>query len=124
MEEKSWPKLARDSCMSERGARGMQLADFDLEFNYPQGWTLLATGKPTQVPNEGASPRVRSRWISERPIPLAGFNLGKYREATAQAGTVKVEAYATQNVEKDFPTAHIEVIDPQPPEPALIHPPP
>lgn len=103
--------------------RGMQLADFDLEFNYPQGWTLLATGKPAQAPNERASPRIRSRWISERPIPLAGFNLGKYREATAQAGTVKVQAYATQNVEKDFPTAHIEVIDPHPPEPALIRPP-
>ena len=29
--------------------RGMAMADFDLEFDYPQGWTLVATGKPTPV---------------------------------------------------------------------------
>ncbi len=103
--------------------RGMQLADFDLDFTYPPGWTLLATGKPSQNPDGATSPHVHSRWISERPIPLAGFNLGKYREAAAQAGTVNVEAYATQNVEKDFPTPHIQVIDPQPPEPPLVRPP-
>ena len=27
--------------------RGMAMADFDLEFEYPQGWTLVATGTPT-----------------------------------------------------------------------------
>lgn len=103
--------------------RGMQLADFDLDFTYPQGWTLVATGKLVQNLDGSTNPGTHSRWLSERPMPLAGFNLGKYREAIAQAGTVKVEAYATQNVEKDFPTAHIEVANPQPPEPPLVRPP-
>ncbi len=29
--------------------RGLVMADFDLEFHYPQGWTLVATGKPSPV---------------------------------------------------------------------------
>ncbi len=104
--------------------RGMQMADFDIEFRYPQGWTLVATGKsvPPQRLSASSGQQV-SRWVSERPIPVAGFNLGKYREAIARAGRVTVETYATQNVEKDFPTAHIQVISPRSLDPAIAHPP-
>lgn len=93
--------------------RGMEMSDFDLEFTYPQGWTLLATGKRTQVSAETAARangEQTSRWVSDRSIPLAGFNLGKYREATTRAGDVVVETYATAGVEKDFPSAPIEVV--------------
>ena len=55
--------------------------------------------------------------MTERPIPLAGFNLGKYKIATAQAGNVTVETYATTGVERDFPNARIQVIDPDPSNP-------
>ena len=99
--------------------RGMGMADFDLQFSYPQGWTLLATGKPAQVSAERSRKNPGdqiSRWVSERRIPLAGFNLGKYREVTTRAGNVEVETYATQGVEKDFPSAPIQVI--QAPMPA------
>jgi len=98
--------------------RGMAMADFDLEFTYPPGWTLVATGKLSPPP-EGAVPAKglqTSRWISERPIPIAGFNLGKYKEATAKAGKVVVEAYATEGVERSFPSARIQVIEPPPSE--------
>jgi hypothetical protein len=98
--------------------RGMAMADFDLTFHYPPGWTLLATGKPeplrepslsgpstqppqTAVPNPGDEQV--AHWASERPIPIAGFNLGKYVRGTAQAGNVAVETYATIGVERDFP---------------------
>ncbi len=93
--------------------RGLEMANFDLEFSYPREWTLLATGKPVPIePNGTAGPdEQRSRWISERPIPLAGFNLGKYREAVTKAGDVNVETYATIGVEKDFPTAPIQVVE-------------
>jgi len=91
--------------------RGLEMANFDLEFSYPREWTLIATGKPSQVPPEGSAgdDEQRSRWVSERPIPLAGFNLGKYREAVTKAGEVTVKTYATIGVEKDFPTAPIQV---------------
>lgn len=98
--------------------RGMAMADFDLEFTYPPEWTLVATGK-LAPPTQGVAPAKgmqTSHWVSERPIPLAGFNLGKYKEATAQAGNVVVEAYATGGVERSFPSARIQVIEPEPTE--------
>lgn len=93
--------------------RGMAMADFDLTFHYPPGWTLLATGKPEPLsrPSIQPSPTAPStagdeqaaRWVTERPIPVAGFNLGKYVRGVAQAGNVTVETYATIGVERDFP---------------------
>jgi hypothetical protein len=96
--------------------RGMAMGEYDLEFDYPQGWTLVATGKPTPVTADADAAKAKgeqvSRWVSERPIPLAGFNLGKYRVATARAGDVVVETYAAQGVERDFPGTGIEVVAP------------
>ena len=93
--------------------RGMAMADFDLTFHYPPGWTLLATGKPAPLSPASTQPRHTApattgeehaaRWVSERPIPVAGFNLGKYVRGSAQAGNVAVETYATIGVERDFP---------------------
>jgi hypothetical protein len=98
--------------------RGMAMADFDLKFNYPQGWTLVATGKPTPPSLADTAAKTdavqTSRWVSDRPIPLAGFNLGKYKVATVQAGNVPVETYATTGVERDFPSPKIQLIEPSP----------
>jgi Peptidase family M1 domain len=97
--------------------RGMAMADYDLEFHYPPGWTLVATGKPAPPasPAEAlaAKGEQASRWVSERAIPFAGFNLGKYRVATARAGNVAVETYATQGVERNFPNAGIQSVEPR-----------
>ena len=89
------------------GARGIwypnlgpAMSDFDLEFRYPAGWTLVATGK--QVSVEAADGEQISRWVSERPIPLAGFNLGKYRELRARAGETAVEIFAARGVENSM----------------------
>jgi hypothetical protein len=97
--------------VGERGTwypnRGLAMADFDLTFHYPQDWTLLATGKPAprtpQTVPAGPGAEQVARWVSERPIPVAGFNLGKYVRGSAQAGNVTVETYATSVVERDFP---------------------
>jgi hypothetical protein len=101
--------------------RGMAMADFDLEFEYPPGWTLVATGKSAAVSPAGTAAKANgqqaSRWVSERPIPLAGFNLGKYKVATAQAGDVTVETYATTGVERNFPSPRVQVIEPDPADP-------
>ena len=108
---------------------GLSPAQFDLEFRYPPDWTLVATGKnvPPSSRSE-ASPRTgdgravpekaadnlaekTSRWISERQMPVAGFNLGKYTRAQATAGNILVEAYGTKNVEKSFPKGQSRVIE-------------
>jgi hypothetical protein len=95
---------------------GLNPARFDMEFRYPAVWTLVATGKQISraadedaAPNETPTEKV-SRWISERPIPVAGFNLGKYVRAEAKAGNILVEAYGTKGVEKSFPKAEAEVV--------------
>jgi hypothetical protein len=117
--------------------RGIAMADFDLTFEYPPGWTLVATGKPAPVSAAGLAAKASgqpipaqqgnvlqnnaqqiSRWVSERPIPLAGFNLGKYKVATAQAGDVTVETYATTGVERNFPTPPVQIVEPDPSDPA------
>lgn len=96
--------------------RGPAMAHFDLEFKYPAGWTLVATGTRREgatlpagdelqaKPAGAAAGELSSRWVSEQPIPFAGFNLGKYTSAVAHAGDVEVQAYATSGVERGFPS--------------------
>jgi hypothetical protein len=97
---------------------GLNPAQFDLEFHYPADWTLVATGKQIASAggeeaeaNEAAGGEKISRWASERPIPVAGFNLGKYVRAEAKAGNILVEAYGTKGVEKSFPQGKAEAIE-------------
>ena len=115
--------------VGERGTwypnRGLEMANFDLQFTYPAGWTLVATGKPASVAPELAADAMdlqTSRWVSERPIPIAGFNLGKYKEVTAQAGPVKVETYATRGVERDFPSPPVQIVQAKPSDPMGVAP--
>lgn len=116
--------------VGERGTwypnHGLEMANYDLQFTYPAGWTLVATGKPTLASPELTKSAVdvqTSRWVSERPIPVAGFNLGKYKEVTAQAGSIKVETYATRGVERDFPTPPVAIVQAKPSEPMGLAPP-
>ncbi len=96
--------------------RGLTMADFDLEFRYPQDWSLVATGK--RVSQERVGTEQVAHYVSERPMPVAGFNLGRYSMASATAsGDVRVEAYATSGVERTFRPAQEVLIAPpvQPP---------
>jgi hypothetical protein len=103
--------------------RGLAMADFDLTFHYPPSWTLVATGKSVPVSHASSNAPLAgaqkadgdqvARWISERPIPVAGFDLGKYVRGAALAGNVTVETYATAGVERDFPTPP-PAIEPEP----------
>jgi hypothetical protein len=91
--------------------RGIAMSTFDLEFRYPAGWTLAATGKRTASPapagdGKPAGERV-ARYVSERPVPLAGFNLGHYVRTEAHAGSVLIEAYAARGVEQSLPRPQV-----------------
>ena len=116
--------------------RGMQATKFDLRFRYPAGWSLLATGARV-ASNESsdeaqAATQTSSRWVTKIPIPVAGFNLGKYVRAEAHAYDATIQSYAAAGVERTFPKFPEEPEEPQPrtppglpqrPSVALIAPP-
>ena len=77
--------------------QGPAMATFDLEFRYPATWTLVASGHRTSLETVG-SEQV-SHWKLDRPVPLAGFNLGEYVSSSARAGDVLVETYAARGLE-------------------------
>ena len=81
--------------------RGFAMASFNLEFHYPAAWTLVATGHRTEI--NAAGGEQTSRWLTDRPVPIAGFNLGKYSQNVNRTGAVTVSTYATMNVERGFP---------------------
>ena len=78
--------------------RGIAMADYDITFRFPQTYTLVATGKRVSLEQDGA--QSVGHWVSEVPIPIAGFNLGRYVLSMAKAGDVEVDSYATRGVEK------------------------
>jgi hypothetical protein len=92
---------------------GLSPALFDLEFQYPANWTLVATGKQSAATAETAGMQA-SHWTSEGPIAVAGFNLGKYVRAEARVGNVLVAAYGTVGVERSFPKARAEMVQHMP----------
>ena len=77
--------------------RGIAMASYDLTFRFPQPWSLIATGKRVSLEREGDV--FVGHWISEQPIPIAGFNLGEYVRSSAKAGTIDVETYTARGTE-------------------------
>lgn len=88
--------------------RGLTPSQYELTFTYPPPWKLVAIGKKLAQTQSGEM--LSSRWVSDRPVPVAGFNLGKYVEAQTEAGTTVVEAYASHGVESDFPAIQARVV--------------
>ncbi len=64
--------------------RGIAMANYDLTFRFPQPWSLIATGNRVSLEREGDG--FVGHWVSEQPIPIAGFNLGEYVRSSAKAG--------------------------------------
>jgi Peptidase family M1 domain len=77
---------------------GPAYSAYDLTFDYPDDWLLVATGK--QVEHTVANGRRSTRFVSEKPIARAGFNLGKFETGSATTGGVAIHAYAARNVEQ------------------------
>ncbi len=77
---------------------GPMFSSFDLTFEYPEEWALVATGKQVVSKMEGYNHV--SRFITEKPITRAGFNLGKFITAETKSNGVTIHAYAAKNVEE------------------------
>ena len=64
--------------------RGIAMANYDLSFRFPRPWSLIATGKRVSLERDGND--FVGHWVSEQPIPIAGFNLGEYVRSSAKSG--------------------------------------
>ncbi|MCL4522545.1 MAG: hypothetical protein M1453_00775 [Acidobacteria bacterium] len=71
---------------------------FELTFRWPGRLTLVATGKKLEEREQGEW-RV-GRWKSEKPIPVAGFNLGEYVSGRVETDTWKIDLFANRQLEQ------------------------
>jgi hypothetical protein len=110
--------------------RGIAMSGFDMEFRYPAGWTLVASGERQPAPEAAEGLRQSSqqvaRYVTERPIPFAAFNLGRYLKTEVQAGKVEIDAYAAPGVEASLrPPEDLTILKPREiPYPSRRAPPP
>ncbi|HUR36312.1 MAG TPA: M1 family aminopeptidase [Terriglobales bacterium] len=80
--------------------RGPAMSNFDLTFRHPAEWKLLATGnRVSSITKDGAD---ESRFVSDHPVPLAGFNLGKYVSTSVPLADTKLDVYSSRGIEADF----------------------
>jgi hypothetical protein len=113
--------------------RGIAMANYDLSFRWPQPWSLIATGKRVSLQRDGDG--FVGHWVSEQPIPIAGFNLGEYVESSAKAQNIEVDTYAARGTEYQRSTASAAngssqllsphapgTVEPVPPPPSLQNP--
>ncbi|MEO6119843.1 MAG: M1 family aminopeptidase [Terriglobales bacterium] len=88
--------------------RGPAMSNYDLEFRHPTEWKLLATG--TRVSATTRDGLEESRFVSQHPVPLAGFNLGKYVNTSLRAGEVKLDVYSVRSMEADFERGRLTTV--------------
>jgi hypothetical protein len=86
------------------GARGSwyphrqgRFARYDLTFRYPEDLDLVATGKT--VEDTISSPWHISRHVTEAPVRMAGFNLGRYQRQSVVRGGYSIDVYASRSLE-------------------------
>jgi len=84
--------------------RGPAMADFNLMLQYPADWSLVASGRLDHLrPGDQWQTSV---WSTDQPVPVAGFNLGKYEKTLTKAGNTDVAVYAAKGMESlEAPTA-------------------
>jgi Peptidase family M1 domain len=85
-------------------------ASYDLAFQYPEKLTLVATGRRVE---EGVTNGWKhSHWVSDGPLPVAGFNLGAYNTRQRTVGKVSIEVYATREAEAALQKRYFEAHPP------------
>ena len=93
--------------------RGIAMTNYDVTFRFPEPWTVVATGKLVSLDRQ--SGEFVAHWVTEKPIPIAGFNMGVYVRNESKAGNVEVDAYSARGgVIKIMPPQGVSGISPGP----------
>lgn len=109
--------------VGERGTwypnRGIELTNFQLTLHWPAEWALAATGHHGEITNDHGE--LSATWLSDGPIPYAGFNIGQYHREEARSGEIEIESFAASSVEASLvpPKTGGAVSQPDPSQRAL-----
>jgi len=83
-------------------------AVYELTFEYPGQLILVATGRC--VEESSRQDDRRSHWVSEGPLPVAGFNLGPYDTRSRELSGFQVRVYATPDAESALERRYLQVL--------------
>jgi len=90
---------ARESWYPRLGDNA-EFAGYDFTLRWPRKLRLIATGLKLEEHEDGEF-RV-GHWRAEKPIAVAGFNLGDYASASVSSGSHTVDVYANRQLEEDL----------------------
>jgi hypothetical protein len=77
-----------------------EFASYEFLLRWPRKLRLIATGSKLEEHEEGDF-RV-GHWKTEKPISVAGFNLGEYASASIASGAHSIDVYANRELEEDL----------------------
>jgi hypothetical protein len=77
-----------------------EFASYDFLLRWPRKLRLIATGSKLEEHEEGDF-RV-GHWKTEKPISVAGFNLGEYASASVASEAHSIDVYANRVLEEDL----------------------
>jgi hypothetical protein len=77
-----------------------EFSSYDFLLRWPRKLRLIATGSKLEE-HEAGEFRV-GHWKSERPLSVAGFNLGEYASASVASGAHSIDVYANRELEEDL----------------------
>src|SRR5207302_772004 len=91
--------LTVDRVTGEQGDPA-EFATYDLTFRWPRRLRLVATGSKLDEREDGEF-RV-GHWKTEKPIAVAGFNLGEYASSSVTSSGHSVDVYANRELEQSL----------------------
>jgi hypothetical protein len=77
-----------------------EFSSYNLLLRWPRKLRMIATGSKLEEHNEGEF-RV-GHWKTEKPISVAGFNLGDYASASVPSEAHSIDIYANRELEEDL----------------------
>jgi hypothetical protein len=90
---------ARESWYPHMGDNA-EFSDYDFLIRWPRKLRLIATGSKLEEHEEGEFRA--GHWKTEKPISVAGFNLGEYISTSVASGAHSIDVYANRELEEDL----------------------
>jgi hypothetical protein len=88
-----------------------EFSDYDFLLRWPRKLRLIATGSKVEEHEEGEFRA--GHWKTEKPMSVAGFNLGEYASASVASEAHSIDVYANRELEEDLrKRLSVQLVDP------------